>query len=270
MTLTDEATARMRGELVVGIDRSNTRRRRNRRRALVVPVLLVLLGITVAVVGSGNDPAYALATTPDGSIRVEIYPDFDDVDELEAELRDFGLDVTVVQLRGHPSLDGLIEIASHDNQASGAFEIDDGEFVVDVARVEGEVEILVYSTAEDGETYQFAPSIFAMGQPLEGLHCAYTDRPLSTAEFEQRASEVGLNRIEWILFETQALGSEGSEESLRPDGVVTGAQLHDESTLLAIVVPASDQPASETIVMSDGSHSPASAGCNPALAAQWD
>lgn len=271
MTLTDSTLHNMRDDLVAGIDNSNRRRRSRRRIATAVPVLVAVAGASLILTNGESNPAYALTETADGTIRVEIYPDFDDVGALEDSLAAAGLDSVVVHLKGHPSLDGLIEVSSHNNEGTGALEFDNGEFVIEPAAVEGEIEILIYSAAESGENYQFAPSIFAPDQLLGGLPCAYPDTPLTTAELERRANDVGINNIEWVLFEQAAPGEIAFEDSeQRPDGVVTGAQLRNANTLTVVAVSDLTDPAGTNLSMSDGTHYRQAASCTLELAARWD
>jgi len=271
VTFTDTTIANIRAELVTGIERNNRRRQRSGRLVAAAAVLLAVL-VAGAVLAVGEQrPAYAVSREPDGTLRVEVFPDFDEVDELQASLAEVGLDATVVHLRGHPSLDGFVEVASHNNERNGAFLFDDGMFEIDVANAESPIEILIYTAAEEGQTYQFAPSIFALGQPLEGLPCAYSDAPLTTTELERRAATVGLSDILWTYFENPAPGATGSEDLTEaPNGVVVSAQLHDVDTLRVIAVPNVDEPAAETLVMSDGTHYQPASVCTPELAALWD
>lgn len=271
MTLTDSTLHNMRNDLVAGIDNSNRRRRSRRRAVTAVPVLAAVAGTSLLLRKGDTDPAYAMTEAADGAIRVEIYPDFDDVEALEGSLAAAGLDTVVVHLKGHPSLDGLIEVSSHNNEGTGALEFDNGEFVIEPAAVEGEIEILIYSAAEPGENYQFAPSIFAPDQALGGLPCAYPDTPLTTAELERRANDVGITNITWVLFEQAGAGEVGFEDAdHRPDGIVTSAQLRNADTLSVIVVADLTDPAESTLSMRDGTHYRQAAQCTPDLAARWD
>lgn len=271
MTLADDTLTSIRDELVVAVSNNNRRRRSRRRRAIVLPVVAVAAGASLIVANHGDNPAYALTEVADGTIRVEIYPDFDDVKALESSLAAAGLDSVVVHLKGHPSLDGVIEVSSHNNESAGALEFDNDEFVINPAAVDGEIEILIYSAAEPGQNYQFAPSIFAPDQPLGGLPCTHPDSPLTTAELEQRANDVGITDITWVLFEQAIAGEVGLEDTdERPDGVVTGAQLRNADTLSVFVVPDSTDPAASTLSMSDGTHYRPATQCTPELAARWD
>lgn len=272
MTLTEETLQNVRGDLVAGIATSNRRRRSRRKLATAVPVVAAAaIGASLMMTTGDDNPAYAVAERADGTIRVEIYPEFDDVEALEKTLADAGLDSVVVHLKGHPSLDGVIEVSSHNNESSGALESTDGQFVIEPDAVEGEIEILIYSAAEPGENYQFAPSIFAPDQALGGLPCAYPDAPLTAAELERRANDAGINNLEWVLFETAAPGEVAFEETKqRPDGTVTGAQLRNADTLSVIVVGDLNDPAATTLSMSDGTHYRQAAECTPDLTARWD
>lgn len=272
MSLTDTTLDVIKDDLVAGIAQSNLRRRRRQRMLAVAPVLgLILAGVVIFGFAS-DDPAYALTQRADGEIRVEVFPEFDDVEDLEAELSEAGLDVTVVHLQSHESLSGVVEVVSHDNTASGAAVFDDGEFVIeDPSHIDGLIEILIYTPADRGEDYQASPSIFAPDQPLEGLHCAYADRPLPTADLEARAIAAGIAQFNWIIFgeinEDFSIDVETSEELLT--GFVENAVLRNSTTLDVFVTVDSAEPGSETIVMHDGTHSTDHPTCADALAEPW-
>lgn len=270
MTLTDETLQSLRNSLVAGIDGHNRRRRSRRRIAVGVPVLAMAVTAGLTLSNGEDNSAFALTKAPDGSIRVEVYPSFDEVDGLEDALTDAGLEVDIIHLRSHPALDGVIEVSSHNNENSGALEFDNGEFVIDAGAVEGPIEILIYSTAEEGRTYQAAPSVFAPGQELGGLPCAYPDSPLSTADLERRAREVGIDDIVWVLFDEPGPGATASEPERRPDGVVAGAQMRNATTLSVTVYPKFGLPAAESLSLSSGAHFRDVPTCTPELAARWN
>lgn len=272
MTITDTTLDTIKSDLVSGIETHN-RRRSRRRVAATVPVVGLLAGAGLVLASGGDNPAYALTERADGTIRVEVFPDFDDVEALQGDLREAGLDAAVVQIRAHPSLEGVVEVSSHSNEASGAIEFDDAQFVIDVGAVEGEVEILIYSPTSDGDRYQAAPSVFAPDQPLAGLHCAFSAGPLPTQEFETRAREAGVTDFGWTVFGEldEATGAvESTDSSERPDGAIIGAQMRDAATLQVFVDQDDEQPAADTISMNDGTHYRDVPVCTDDLAARWE
>lgn len=274
MTMTDARIDDIRDGLVTGIRASNHRRAR-RQRSLIAAPLLALVAATGLILRSGDgEAAYALFQRADGTIRVEVFPDFIDVAPLQNDLADLGLQTAVVHLRAHPSLEGVVEVVSHDNSASGAVEFDDGEFVLDVASADGVIEILIYSATDPGDDYQASPSLFAPGQELGGLHCAYVDSGLTTAEFQSRARAAGISNFRWTTFgevdeETGSIDFEESGD--RPEGFVTGAQLknHDTVDVFLHEVPA-DESAADVITMGDGTHYRPTPECTPELASSWE
>lgn len=271
MTITDSTLDRIKTDLVSGIE-THQRRRSRRRIAATVPVLGLIIGTGLVLASADDNPAYALTQRADGTIRVEVFPEFDDVDSLQDELHNAGLDAVVVQLRAHPSLEGIVEVSSHNNEASGAIEFSDAEFLIDIGNVEGEIEILIYSPTAAGDTYGVSPSIFAPDQPLAGLHCTYTNDVMPTSELEMRASEAGVTNFVWTVFgEIDEDGSvEFKDSDERPDGVVSGASMRDEKTLHVSVTPTSDQPAASAISMNDGTHYRVVPTCTEDLAARWE
>lgn len=272
MTLSDTTLEVLRTDLVSSIDAHN--RGRSRRRMIAVVPVLALIGAAGLVLSSGDDTAaYALTARADGTIRVQVFPDFDDVEDLQASLAEQGLQTAVVQIRSHPSLEGVVEVVSHSNKATGALEFDNGEFVIDVAAAAGEIEILIYSPTKEGDTYQAAPSVFAPGQEFAGLHCAYPDRPLTTPDFEDRASEAGIDNIRWTVFgdidpDNGSIDAEEFDE--RPEGVITGAQMSDPEKMLVFVDSDGSRPAADTIGMNDGTHYREVPACTSELAARWE
>lgn len=264
----DQTISQIRTDLLAGITDQN---RRHKRKRLVGAAPLVMLLATVFVVSSiGNEErAFAMSTADNGTIRVEVFPDFDQVEELEESLADVGLQSQVVHLRSHPSFDGRIEVTVHNNEGSNAFEFDDGEFVIETSAVEGPVEILIYAAAAEGEEYQFAPSIFSPGQLLAGLPCAFPNQPLTTLEIETRALDAGIASIDWHLFDELEAGAEArAETNERPDAFVVEAQLRNPDTLIVIATTSDPGPAAGTLML--GSPLDETVTCTPELAGQWN
>lgn len=274
MTMTETRIDDLRDGLVTGIRASNHRRAR-RQRALFATPLLVLVAAAGLILRSGDGKAaYALLERADGTVRVEVFPDFDDVDALQNDLADLGLQATVVHLRAHPSLEGVVEVVSHDNSASGAAEFDGGEFILDVATADGLIEILIYAATDSGDDYQASPSLFAPGQELGGLHCAYTDGGLTTAEFEAHARAAGISNFRWTTFgevDEQTNSIDFNESGDRPEGIVSGAQLRSTDTAdVFIDEKSAPAPAADSITMGDGTHYRPVPTCTPELAEPWE
>lgn len=274
MTMTETRIDDLRDGLVTGIRASNHRRARRQRALFAVP-LLVLVAAAGLILRSGDgEAAYALFERTDGTVRVEVFPDFDDVESLENDLADLGLETAVVNLRAHPSLEGVVEVVSHDNSAAGAMEFDEGEFVIDVGSAEGLIEVLIYSATDPDQDYQASPSLFAPGQELGGLHCAYIDSGLTTAEFEAHARAAGISEFRWTTFgevDEQTGSIDFKESGDRPDGIVSGAQLRSSGTAdVFIDEQSAPAPAAESITMSDGTHYRPVPVCTPELAEPWE
>lgn len=274
MTTIDTATASalpdtLRSDLVAGVMKSN---RRRRRRRMGVVVVVSVFGFVGALSLDTAEPAYAVMVAPNGVVEVEVFPELDDVDELQQALADVGLEASIVNLRAHPSLVGVVEVTGHENEAAGSMTATNGRFTIDAARVTGPVEVLIYSDAQ-GERYQAAPSVFSPGQELAGLHCAFDDGPLTTEVLEAHAAKGGLAQIEWTVFgvmdpDTFEIETETSND--RPEGVVHDAQRRDVEHLSVFVTADDDgRPATESIVMHDGTHSTDFVECTPEMAARW-
>jgi len=270
MTLTEVELDEIGADLIAGVGRHNKRRRRHLAMA-AVPVLGILAGAAVVVAGGDDTPAYALTERPEGIIEVEIFPDFDDAEALASELTDAGLSVEVVHLRAHPSLDGVAEVVSHDNEGTEALEFAGSEFRIDVGEADGLIEILLYTAAEPGDDYQASPSLFAPGQPLAGMNCAYGDLPMPTEDLEDALKKAGYEDSEWTVFgdsapETGVIDTEDHDD--RPEGFVAGASLRNETTMFVAVVEEAN-PA-ESIIMDDGTHYRERPQCTAELAAPWE
>ncbi len=272
MTLTETHLDTIKSGLVSGIEQHN--RRRVRRRALLaVPALAFIAAGAFVLTDGGSNPAHALTEQPDGTILVEVFPDFSDVVGLQQDLADAGLEAMVVQLRAHPSLEGVVEVSSHDNEAAGALEFQDGSFVIDLGAVEGPLEILVYSATSAGNDYQASPSVFGPGQPFHGLHCAYPDGPLTSADFDARLQEAGITKVNWVTFgpvdpDTGAI--ESAEHDEQPGGAVVDSQMRNADTLDVFVDLDGEAPAAATISMHDGTHQRTLPECTQELAVRWE
>lgn len=274
MTITDSSIAspspdQVRSDLVAGVMRHNHRRRSRQRLAVAGAVAVIGFGSFGLI--DTSDPAFAVMQQPNGLIEVEIFPELDEVDDLERALGDVGLEATIVNLAAHPSLVGVVEVTGHENQSNGSMRSDDGTFMIDPSQVTGPVEVLVYSDAGDAQ-YQAAPSVFSPGQELAGLHCAYDDRPLTTEALEQHATAAGIANIEWWIFGEMNADTFEVEADVfddRPDGFVDGAHLIDEDTLTVFATIDNERPAAQSIVMYDGTHSESDPECTPELAARW-
>lgn len=271
MTVTESTLATIKSDLVAGIEQYN-RRRTRRWMAAAIPIVALVATAGFVATSDSDNATYALTEQPDGTILVDVFPDFDDVDSLERDLEEAGLQVVVIRFRAAPSLEGVVEVSSHDNEASGAIEFQGGQFAIDTAAVDGEIEILIYSPTKPGDDFQVSPSVFAPGQAFEGLHCAYPNAPLTAEDFEARAAAAGISNIDWMSFdETDPdTGSfEVTEYDEQPGGVITGAQMRNADTMEVFVDLKAQAPAANTISMSDGTHYRTVPSCTPELAARW-
>lgn len=272
MTVTESTLQDIKSDLVSGIEQHN-RRRTRRWMAAAVPAVALIATAGLIANNDSDSPTYALTERPDGTIHVEVYPDFDDVDSLENDLKQAGLEVVVIQLRAAPSLEGVIEVSSHANETSGAIEFQEGQFAIDTAAVDGEIEILIYSPTTPGDDYQASPSVFAPGQTFEGLQCAYPTTPLTAADFEARAIAAGVSNINWTSFsdiDPETGSVEVTEYDEQPGGVVSGAQMRNADTMDVFIDLDSQTPAATAISMSDGTHYRSIPSCTPELAASWE
>lgn len=273
MTVTESDLTSIKTDLLSGIDTRNRRSRNRLRAAAALPLIALVATATMIFSDGSGTPAYALMQQPDGSLQVQVAPEFDEVDALQADLEAAGLSVSIAQLRAHPSVVGRVEVVSHSNESSGAMEFQGGEFTIEAAAIERDIEILIYSSTSPGDDYQASPSIFSPGEPLAGLHCAYPDAPLPVAKLEAEALAVGVTNFRFTSFgdidpNTGAIEHTDFDES--PGGVVTGARMGNLNTLEVFVDMKSQEPAATTIVMHDGTHEEDYPTCTPELAARWN
>lgn len=272
MTVAESTLDTIKTDLVSGIKQHN-RRRNHRRMATAASVLGLIAAAGIVLTNGSDNLAYALTEQPDGTISVQVFPDFDDVGSLQSDLEDAGLQAVVLQLRADPSLEGVVEVSIHYNEASGALEFQDGEFVIDVGAVQGEIEILIYSPTGSSDDYGASPSVFAPGQQFQGLHCAYPNAPLTSADFEARARAAGVSNITWMSFgdiDPDTGSVEATDYDEQPGGVVIGAQMRNPDTMQVVVDLDSQAPAATTISMNDGTHYRPVPTCTPELAALWE
>ena len=262
---TDQNIAHIRSDLLAGITNANQQRRWRRWSvAAVGPIAALTIG-TVAITSPSRAAAFELIEEPNGTISVDILPEFSEIEALQEELEEAGVESSVVALHAPPQLEGLVEVVSHDNTASGAAEHRDGNFVIDIPNLIGEIEILVYSVTPEGERYQAAPSLFRDGEPLARRHCEFNDAPIQTEQVATWLEDIGIEKVEWTVFgetnpDTFEIEFEDFEE--RPEGYVTGAQLIAADTVWVAVSQTNSDAARNTIAMHDGTHEVASPTCD--------
>ena len=258
----------IRTELVAGAERMIQRRRVRRRIAVGAMTLLAASAVVTVGFGViGTDPAFAVSEGGDGTIHVDIYPQFDQAEALRAELADAGVVVEVIVLRAHPSLDGVVEFVSHEQQAIGAVQLSGGELIIDPLALAGPIEMLVYSTPDPNTElrgweplWQAAPSVFHPDEPLGGLNCSI-DGPLTSDALETRAVAEGITEIRWIFVD----GPESTSD--RPDGVILAASMWAPGQLTAVVSPTG--PDATQLSMDDGLHFSTRPTCSSELADSW-
>jgi len=245
------------------------------RGRLVVGLAVAVMGLLVApsLVAPQRSAAFAVTRLADGRVYVRVASDFDQANRLERELADVGVEVRIEHLRAHPRLVGTIELlplGPGGASAAGAqgLELGKGEFWIDPASYRGSVELLIYVTADKGESWQAAPSIFHPDEPLGGLPCA-VEGALDTATLERYANQVGITRFEWIT--RPGVGANSFEASRSPKrlaGDVVGASMKSPSELRVVVQPPGGGAAPRAS-MDLGLHTGGQSACTPELAGRW-
>ncbi len=170
-------------------------------------------------------------------------------------------------LRAHPSLDGVVELVSHDRRAIGAVQPSRGELIIDPRALTGPIEMLVYSTPDPNTSlrsweplWQASPSVFHPDEPLGGLNCSI-DGPLTSDALAIHAAAAGITSIRWVSPDNP------EPTSQRPDGVIVAASMWAPAQL-TVVVSATGPDAAE-LSMDDGLHFSPRPTCSSELAHRW-
>jgi hypothetical protein len=226
----------------------------------------VAAGVALAAVLVTNalispETAFAVRPLEDGRIEVTI-DDLADGTVLSDELREFGVDVTVVPEIASPSQVGRVAgIAGagvdDDGQLPPGLEISaDGDplrILIDPARFDRGLTLYVGVPAGDGETYTLTGHAFAEGEPLAGLHCTL-GLDLTADQVSQAARAAGVT-IEWTVITDVTLDTTGYVSSSRPApsapaGRVVSAYPRDADTVAVEVVP-DDLPNGDVIELNE-------------------
>lgn len=230
-----------------------TMRRARPRRALVLAASLALaaVGIVLAsgIVERTSSPAFAIRELPNGVIEIENVSDIRDVEGLENELREFGIEAEVVAIPASPSIVGeafaYVPGEGDPSPLPGLSHGRDGEpnvftYRIDPAVFEGRVVIELNVKALPSEPYQASQEAFAPGEALGGLQCAL-GTPVRAADVAARLPELGLTARWFILsgFESDADGGTYHSQQVDevPDGEVVASQPLDRKTISFEVVP---------------------------------
>ena len=257
------------------------RHRRVSRRVLALAASLAVAGVAIVLVSGvfqrTSTPAFAIRELPNGVIEIENVSDIRDVEGLENELHEFGIDAEVVAIPASPSMVGeavaYVPGEGDPNPLPGLSHGRDGEpdvftYRIDPAIFDGRVVIELYVKALPGEAYRAGQEAFAPGEVLGGLQCAL-GTPLRAADVAQRLPELGITPRWYVLsdFYTESDGSGGGYHSEQvaevPDGEVVASQPLDRETVSFEVVP-------DGITMPRWHQSPiADIPCTDEQAARW-
>ena len=235
--------------------------------AAVIAVLALVAGFTLA---GTADPAYAISTTADGLIQINVLADFRDGEALARDLRDRGVDTEVQTIPASPSLVGTVELGTTDGPATG---IQTGgadgsnevfDWTIDPSVFTGTLRVTVFVKADDGELFGAAQEVFEPGEKLAGLHCALGE-PMRAADVAQFLGQVGLTP-EWSV--VTPTDDPSITNSARVDQVPDGIVLSGYAT---------DNTHVRFDVLEDGQSLDSESGgyisdfpCTPEAAAQWN
>ena len=212
------------------------------RRALAVAGVLVVAAVSAVLTGvvPGTDNrAYAVRELPNGVIEIENVADIRDVRGLEAELREFGVDVEIVTETASPSLVGQAQanaLGLGDRRLPGLEFGEDGtrdvfRWRIDPRVFHDKITITLFVQPREGESYLNSTAVFSPGEVLAGLHCALGE-PVRAADVAERLPSLGITPIWTVHYPTDdpSIGRFERVDEV-PTGEVLSGHAIDESTV---------------------------------------
>lgn len=207
------------------------------------------LVLVVGTIERTSTPAFAIRELPNGVIEIENVSDIRDVEGLENELREFGIDAEVVTIPASPSVVGdafaYVPGEGDPSPLPGLSHGRDGEpdvftYRIDPAIFKGSVVIQLNVKALPNESYRISQEAFAAGEALGGLQCAL-GTPVRAGDVAQRLPELGITAQWYVLSDFYSDGSGGGFNSEQvdevPDGEIVASQPLDRETISFEVVP---------------------------------
>lgn len=205
--------------------------------------------------------AYAIRPLPDGRIEVTV-ADLDNADALAADLREFGVDITVRPEVASPSQVGRVTgteglgVDEDGVMPTGMTVSPDGEefrFAVDPDTYTGSLTMYVGVPPEAGQDYTVAASAFDQGEVLAGWHCRNARR-LTADALAQTTRQLGIS-VDWTVItqvtpDATGYVSSSVEVPDQPEGRVVSAYMRNPDTLRAEVVPF-ELPDGEVVQLTD-------------------
>ena len=214
-------------------------------RAVRLAGAAAMIALAVVVVGApllGDSPAYAIRQVEGGVIEIEWSTDHRGGEQIAADLREYGIDVTIRNTPASPSMVGQIIGLSDPSDLPVGVSLDTNlvedsvTWRIDPSRLRGPLDLELAVTARTGERYMASAPVFASGEALDGLHC--DDAELRADDVAAHLSSLGLS-AEWAVLEAapgSAYASEATIDTI-PDGEVVWGYAHSDTTVQLTVLP---------------------------------
>lgn len=224
---------------------------RSSRRVPTLAAGLAVAGVAIVLVTGvfqgTTTPAFAIRELPNGVIEIENVADLHDPGALEAELRDFGVNVEISTYPVSPSMVGTAVAGVDgvgDGPVSGLSFGQDGtsevfRWRIDPKLFRDEIKIQLYVEAHEGEDYYFTEEVFEPGEILGGLQCALAE-PLRAGDVAARLPQLGITPV-WMVTTQVRPGDPhvSREEQVEavPEGEVMSGEALNDSTVQFHIVP---------------------------------
>jgi hypothetical protein len=229
------------------------RRSPKRLAALAATLAVAATALVVAGLLPGADtPAYAVRQLENGVIEIKTQEvRAEDAPALEAELREFGIEVDIVTRPATPSVVGEADVFSE--SMGDAYPIPGltfagpdgtpGVFIwrIDPHKFRDRVRIEMYVEAEPGEAYYAGVDPFYPGEVLHNVYCELGDPLPRASDVASRLPDLGIT-AQWNVITDIRTDSDGGSSHYEPSeevpqGVITSAGSLNDHTIKFEVVP---------------------------------
>jgi len=202
---------------------------------------MIALAVVVGAPLLGDSPAYAIRQVEGGVIEIEWSTDHRGGEQITADLREYGIEVTIRNTPASPSMVGQIIGLSDPSDVPVGVNLDTnlGEdsvtWRIDPSRLRGPLDLELAVTARAGERYMASAPVFASGEALDGLHC--DDAELRADDVAAHLSALGLS-AEWSVLKAAPGAAYASETTIDtvPDGEVVWGYAHSDTTVQLTVL----------------------------------
>ncbi len=219
----------------------------------------VAAGLVVVGVPGNSDRAYAFRQLEDGRIVIDWMAKRHGGRELVEDLRDYGLDVQIVQeVPASPSMVGIVQPQNLNTDEANPRAWPPGvtiggpdgspkvfTWIIDPALFDTTIPVHLYVATPPGADYQAAESVFHPGEPLADARCSLP-QPLQPSEAAALADGAGLT-VTWTIetptdADANTWTGEFRPSPTMPAGTVVGDQQINDDTVDFTVRPAGQWP----------------------------